>query len=87
MIGPSGAINVFPINGPATSMDAGTSQFVHVKVYGDGILRWEGDIDSERPYRLPSGYKAVKWEVEISGDVPLFSAVMATTAKELALVP
>jgi hypothetical protein len=85
--GPGGAINVYPINGPAVAMDAGTTHVVHVKIYGDGLLRWEGDIGDELPHRLPSGYKAVKWEIEISGDVPLYSAVMATTAKELALVP
>jgi hypothetical protein len=82
-MGPFGAINTIPINGPAVLVHEGTQGTVHVKLYGDGLLRWEGDITSERPYRLPSGYKAVKWEIEISGDTPLFSCVVATTAKEL----
>lgn len=86
-LGPHGCLNVYPINGPATSMDEGPSHSVHVKLFGDGILRWEGDVDSERPFRLPSGYKAVKWELELSGTVPLYSATLATTAKELEQVP
>lgn len=60
---------------------------VSVKVYGDGVLRWFGNIDDENPRRLPSGYKAVQWEVEIQGHEAVYSAVLAETRKDLEQVP
>jgi hypothetical protein len=58
-----------------------------VKVYGDGVLRWVGNIASEDPVRLPSGYKAVLWEFEVQGVSPLFSLTVADTAKALEMLP
>lgn len=63
------------------------SDTVGVKVYGDGKLRWVGSVRSEEPVRLPSGYKASTWEVEVSGNLSIFSVVLATTVLELESVP
>lgn len=60
---------------------------VGVKLYGDGKLRWVGTISSEAPVRLPSGFKCSQWEVELSGNISVFSVVLAGTAKELESVP
>jgi hypothetical protein len=36
--------------------------------------------------RLPSGFKADFWQVEVTTKVPISSIQMATSAKELSLV-
>ena len=64
-----------------------TAQSVGIKVYADGVLRWTGAVSSERPVRLPSGYKAVHWEVEISGSAPVYSVTLASTGKALEQAP
>lgn len=60
---------------------------VLVRVYGDGKLRWEQLVRSEAPVRLPSGYKAVEWEIEMSGQIPVVSATLASTFKALEATP
>ena len=37
----------------------------------------------ERTYRLPAGFKADGWQVELIGNVPVYSFAMAETGKEL----
>lgn len=80
----------FSLNGPPAWLALGLSPAppapgpeIAVKVYGDGVLRWFGAINSETPRRLPSGYKAVKWEVEVQGSSALFSFALAETFKDL----
>jgi hypothetical protein len=68
---------------PAGSSSVG----VAVKVYADGNLTWFGEIDDERPYRMPSGFKATKWEVEVQGVSPIFSITLADTIKTLESLP
>lgn len=82
------------INGPPAWMALGLAPTppspapgVAVKVYADDMLRWFGNVTSERVYRLPSGYKAVKTEVEVQGASPLFSITLADTAKGLENLP
>ena len=38
---------------------------------------------SEQTYRLPSGFKADGWQVQLVGNVPVYSFAMAETGKEL----
>jgi hypothetical protein len=40
-------------------------------------------IEDERTYRLPAGLKADGWQVELIGNVPVYSFAMAETGKEL----
>ena len=85
------------INGPATWQMLGVSQVIGsgidpsagiaIKVYGDKELRWFGNIADEKPYRLPSGYKATLWEVEVQGSSALFSVTLADTIKTLENLP
>lgn len=78
----------YPINGPGVpGAGAIADSIVLTRVYGDGVLRWQGQITSEAPRRLPSGYKAVLWEIELIGKTPLLSATIAETAKGLENVP
>lgn len=60
---------------------------IAVKVYGDNVLRWFGAVEDEMPVRLPSGYKAYLWEVEVQGVSPLFSITLADTVKNLENLP
>ena len=60
---------------------------IAVKVYGDDQLRYFGEVLDENPVRLPSGYKAVKWEIEVQGVSPLYSAVLADTPRNLEQIP
>ena len=82
------------LNGPPAWMSMGTLPVppatgpeVAVKVYGDGVLRWFGAVSTEQTYRLPSGYKATLWEVEMEGASPVFSITLCETAKGLEQLP
>lgn len=82
------------VNGPPAWMAKGTNPLTsqpgvsaQVKVYGDGVLRWFGSIGSEKAMRLPSGYKATHWEVEVQGSSDIYSIVLAETLKQLEQVP
>ena len=93
-IGPSVMSLAGSINGPADFIAAGVSPgppvpgpSVAVKVYADEFLVWFGAIDSEAPYRLPSGTKPVKYEIEVQGASPLYSITLASTAKGLEQLP
>jgi hypothetical protein len=57
---------------------------VGIKIYADGVLRYEREITSNDVMRLPSGYKADKWQIEINTAQNIYSFKMAGTAKELA---
>ena len=77
-----------PIDGPAvTNTYDPIYGGVLVRVFADGDLQWEGLITSEAMERLPSGYKGVEYEVEVSGSVPINSVALGTTAKALEEVP
>lgn len=71
----------FPFNGPGVPGKAALIETtVRTRVWCDGTLMWEGSVDSERPYRLPSGRKGVLWEIELEGKTAVFSATISTTA-------
>ena len=75
-----------PLGGsPITNNEAPTIRNeIRVKIYGDGVLRYENEITSLDMQRLPSGYKADKWQVELTTAQNIFSFKMAETGKELA---
>jgi hypothetical protein len=58
-----------------------------VRLYADGVLRMTREIrESGEMFRLPSGFKATFWQVEVEARVRLQSIEIATTAKELGRV-
>jgi hypothetical protein len=78
------------INGPPAWLALGLAPAppaagpeIAVKLYVDGILRWFGTVDNEKVQRLPSGYKGVMTEIEVQGVSPIYSIVLADTAKGL----
>ncbi len=56
---------------------------VNIKIYADDVLRYERSITSNDVMRLPSGYKADKWQIELNTAQNIYSFKMAGTAKEL----
>jgi hypothetical protein len=80
-------INDDIINGPGIQQQSLASDTIGVKLYADGILRWVGVISSEAPVNLPTGYKATKWEIELSGTISIFSVALAGNRTELEQIP
>lgn len=60
---------------------------IAVKIYANEQLKYFASIDDETPVRLPSGFKAVQWRVEVQGSSPLFSIALAETMKDLEQIP
>jgi hypothetical protein len=63
--------------------DTPENLFVMLSVYGDGVLRAQVQVSSDKPFRLPSGFKADKWEFVVTGNVPIRFIKIAETSKEL----
>ena len=57
---------------------------IRIQIFGDGVVRYDEEIASNDMQRLPSGYKADKWRVDIQSAQNIYSFKMAGTAKELA---
>lgn len=59
---------------------------VTLRVYGDGVLRATRVVSSAEVFRLPAGYTARDWEIELEGTSEVFFAAIAETAAELRAV-
>lgn len=76
-----------PVRNVDQAQELAADQWGIVRLYGDGRLvvaremRTSGEI-----FKLPSGFKATYWEVEVEARVKIFSIELATTAKELGSV-
>jgi hypothetical protein len=65
----------------------GVTDLGTIKVYADDRLVSTRQItQSGKQMRLPSGFKADYWQIEITSKVIMSSLQMATSAKELASV-
>ena len=58
---------------------------VTLKVYGDGVLKHTAVVNNSTAIRLPSGYKAREYELEVIGTGAVNTVLMATTTRELKL--
>jgi hypothetical protein len=56
---------------------------IRISIYADDVLRYQREITSNDVMRLPSGYKADKWRVELTTAQNIYSFKLASTAKEL----
>jgi hypothetical protein len=73
-----------PMNLGAISVAcAGT---VTVKIYGDDVLRATVSCTNDTLSRLPAGYTATEWRVELEGTAHVDYVKLATSVKELATV-
>jgi hypothetical protein len=65
----------------------GLTSFGTIKIYADGRLAATKTLlSSGQAIRLPSGFKADFWQIEITSRVSISSVQMATSVKELASV-
>lgn len=56
---------------------------VTVRVWADGVLRFDARCALNYTIRMPSGYKAHDWQLEIEGSYPVARIAMAETTREL----
>lgn len=59
---------------------------VTMSLYADGKLVFARSVSCSRPFRLPKGYDALNWEIELSGIENVMEVHMATSMKELVLL-
>jgi hypothetical protein len=65
--------------------DGVTGNYGTMRLYANDSLVWERELlTSGVMMRLPSGFKSDFWQVEVEGQVILWSVQMATSARELA---
>jgi hypothetical protein len=80
------AVGAFSVNGddlgrvPAAYIPP---KGVTFRVYADGKERFVKEALSAAPFRLPGGYRAVEWELRLTGSVPLQEVAVAETLEEL----
>ncbi len=72
-----------PKNFGCVQVQASFPGTVTVKIFADGVLRAERSITSTRTVKLPAGYLARDFELEISADIAVQSVSMAVTMTEL----
>jgi len=54
-----------------------------IKVFADGVLKHSQTVASGSPFRLPAGFMALDWEVEIAGSSEIYSVDIANAMNEL----
>jgi hypothetical protein len=73
--------NPVPVVSPTTIL---SDMHGIVKVYADDRLVFSREMRSSGEFmRLPSGFKATYWQIEVQGNVRIQSIETATAAKEL----
>jgi hypothetical protein len=81
----TGYINQFSFNG-SLLLDIptlGTTRFVTVILYADGVQIFEKDVLTQEPFRLPALQKAYVYEIRISGNTPTRMVALASSIGEL----
>lgn len=56
---------------------------VTIKLYADGALRHTGAVASQEPFRLPAGYSARDFEVQLEGVASVRGVAIVETARDL----
>lgn len=79
-------INAYAVNGDEMKSVPSLNRNLSVNVYADGKLVANVSRYNQMA-RLPSGFLARRWEVEIVGDMPVLQVTMAGTGAELRGVP
>ena len=55
---------------------------VTMKVYADGQLKATKTVNDNNLFRLPSGFRAMDWEIELSGTAKITQAMITTSTLE-----
>jgi hypothetical protein len=59
-------------------------EHVYVRVVADGRVRWQGTVADQRIRKLPSGYKARVWQLEVATNKTVHAIMLGETVKEIA---
>jgi hypothetical protein len=85
-----GDLNAYELNGEEVNGDIlytlyniSIAPTVNVKVYADSVLRFEKEVSNTNIFRLPAGFRAKNWEVQIEGFIPVKEIVLANSVKEV----
>lgn len=57
---------------------------VTFKLYADGVLKHTQSVASRDPFRLPSGFMALDWQMELEGTAAVQGCALGTSITELA---
>ena len=57
---------------------------VTFKLYADGVLKHTQSVTSRSPFRLPGGFLALDWQMELDGTQPVQGCALGTSITELA---
>lgn len=79
----STAIGVIPFAGSLLDAVSGDPSSLAVSVYADDKLIWTTS-KLNKVIRLPAGFLARTWEIEVRGNIQVSQIVMATSASEMA---
>ena len=73
-----------PINPAVAKVECdGYSPNPTMKLYADGVLKHTQTVTNSNTFRLPSGYKANEFEIELSGSVPINEVCLYESAEEI----
>jgi len=61
----------------------GVQNYIEFKIYADGVLKFTKQITDSNMFKLPRGFKDKKWEIEISGMIPVKRVTLATSTEEI----
>ena len=87
-----GNINDKPLNEPLLNgsvlnpIPLIDERFITLTIFADGKQRAVIHVRNRQPFRLPSGFKADRWEFQVNGNIPLRFIKVAETSKELAQI-
>lgn len=68
---------------PSAEID---NRFVLMTVWANGSQVHQVSVQNTNPFRLPSGFRAERWEIGLSGNVPLRQVKLAESGKGLEAV-
>ena len=71
-----------PINFAAAVVVANAYPVIF-RLYADGVLKHTQTVADRNPFRLPSGYRAFEFQIELEGSNPVQDAAIATSIEEL----
>lgn len=77
-----------PVNPGVAQIEASSfATSATFKLYADGTLMATKTVSSGEPFRLPDGYKAREFEIQIEGSVPVQAVYVAEVMEDLKGVP
>lgn len=85
-----GTINLNPIDmlvingdGLIGQTNVYCNEYVTFKLYEGGILKHTEQVSNATPFRLPSGFTGTRYDVQVSGNIPVRVIEFATSMAEL----